>query len=253
MTDSGPDSGEFAAAARIEMIRAAALRLTDPVLRRLLERVAEDAVRAPDAVESALNHVDRNRRGDAAGRDIDRALSLADAALGAAGLQVSDTAVRELGRRVAEGRMTGDEAVAFIDALLLPSVVVGTQARSQVATLDERAGPFFDAASLLGLLRVSANALTALVKDRDVLAVVSADGLPLYPAFQFDETGKPLPRLREVLAQLDPARTDPWGDAVWLNAPGDELNGMSPAAALRDGRAEDVIRLAGQAGSFHFG
>lgn len=253
MSRSEPDPGDSASVARLQRIRAAALRLTDPVLRRLLEQVAEGAVRASDAVESALNHADRNRRGDAAGRDVDRALSLADAALGAEGLQVSDAAVRELGRRVADGRMTGDEAVAFIDALFLPSGVVGTQARSQVATLDERGGPFFDSASLLGLLRVSADALTGLVKDRDVLAVVSADGIPLYPAFQFDATGKPLPRLREVLAQLDPALTDAWGDAVWLNAPGNELNGVSPAAALRDGRAEEVIRLAGQAGSFHFG
>lgn len=85
-----------------------------------------------------------------------------------------------------------------------------------------------------------------------MLAVVSADGLPLYPAFQFDAAGKPLPHLREVLALLDPALTDPWGDAVWLNAPGDDLDGTSPAAALRAGRAEDVIRLAGQAGSFRF-
>lgn len=252
MTDSGPDSGEFAAAARIEMTRAAALRLTDPVLRRLLEQVADGAGSASDALESALNHVDHNRQSDTLGGDADRALSLADAALGAEGLQVTDTAIRELGRRVAEGRMAGDEAVAFIDALLT-SGVVGTQAESQVAALDERTGPFFDAASLLGLLQVSAAALTALVQNGDVFAVVSAEGLPLYPAFQFDETGQPLPRLREVLAQLDPARTDPWGDAVWLNAPGDELDGMSQAAALRNGRADDVIRLAGQAGSFHFG
>lgn len=234
------------------MTHAAALRLTDPVLRRLLEQVADGAGSAADAVESALHHVDRNRQSDALSGDVGRALSLADAALGAEGLQVSDAAVRELGRRIAEGRMTGDEAVAFIDALL-PSGVVGTEAESQVATLDERTGPFFDAASLLDLLQVSPAALTALVQDGDVLAVVSADGLPLYPAFQFDKAGKPLPRLREVLAQLDPALTDPWGDAVWLNAPGDELDGMSPAAALRDGLADDVIRLAGQAGSFHFG
>ncbi|MCS5521472.1 antitoxin VbhA family protein [Curtobacterium flaccumfaciens] len=252
MTRPEPDSGESASVARIQMIRAAALRLTDPVLRQLLEQVADGAGSASDAVESALNHVDHNRQSDALSGDADRALSLADAALGAEGLQVTDTAVRELGRRVAEGRMTGDEAVAFIDALL-PSGVVATQAESQVATLDERTGPFFDAASLPGLLQGSAAALTASVQDGDVLAVVSAEGLLLYPAFQFDETGQPLPRLREVLAQLDPARTDPWGDAVWLNAPDDELDGMSPAAALRDGRADDVIRLAGQAGSFHLG
>lgn len=253
MTRSEPDSGEAASVARTRIIRAAALRLADPVLRRLLEQVADGAGSASDAVDSALNHVDRNRRSEAVGRDVDRGLSLADAALGAEGLRVSNTAVRELGRRVAEGRMTGDEAVAFLDALLLPSGVVGRQAQSQAGALDERAGPFFDAASLLALLRVSTDALASLVKNRDVLAVVSADGLPLYPAFQFDEAGKPLPRLREVLTQLDPALTDPWGDAVWLNAPGEELDGLSPAAALRDGRIEEVIRLAGQAGSFHCG
>lgn len=70
---------------------------------------------------------------------------------------------------------------------------------------------------------------------------------------QFDKTGRPLPRLPEVLTQLDPALSDPWGDAVWLNAPSDDLGGLSPAAALRHGRAEDVIRLASVAGSFYRG
>ncbi len=119
--------------------------------------------------------------------------------------------------------MTGDEAVAFIDALL-PSGVVGTQAESQVGALDERTGPFFDAASLLGLLQVSAAALTVLVQNGDVLAVVrprspSLSGIPV----RRDRAA--LAPTTEVLAQLDPSRTDPWGDAVWLNAPGDDLTG----------------------------
>lgn len=227
------------------MIRAAALRLTDSVLRRLLEQFADGTVSASDAVESAMNHVDRNRRSDTHGGDVNRAMSLADAALGAEGLQVSGTAVRELGRRVAEGRMTGDEASALIHVLLAYGTP-RTEGPASVATLDDRVGPFFDSTSLLDLLRLSADALAASVENRDVLAVVTADGFLLYPSFQFNENGEPLPRLAEVLADLDPDLVDPWGDAVWLNAPGDDLDGMSPAAALRNGRAEDVIRLAGQ-------
>ncbi len=62
---------------------------------------------------------------------------------------------------------------------VLSSGVVGTQAESQVATLDERTGPFFDAASLPAYFKGGAAALTASVQDGDVLAVESAEGLPL--------------------------------------------------------------------------
>lgn len=245
MTDTGPDPDDSASAARMYMIRAAAQRLTDPALRRLLEQVAEGALSATDAIWSALEHVDRHRQGGNGPVYVHRALSLADAALGADGLQVDEPAVRELGRRVAEGRMTGDEAGALIHALL-PFGVVSTQMQTPVPTLDDRVGPFFDTTSLRRFIRSSAEALATAVVNGDVLAVVSADGFLLYPAFQFNESGEPLPRLRDVLAELDPELVDPWGDAVWLNAPGDDLDGLSPAVALREGRAEDVIRLAGQ-------
>lgn len=222
-----------------------ARRLGDPVLHELLEQVANSDVSAADAVASALDHVDRNRRRGAIGGGVNRALSLADAALGAEGVQVGETAVRELGQRVAEGRMTGDEAAAFI-RVLLPDGASRSEGQSYVASLDDRVGPFFDSTSLLERLRLSADALSASVEDRDVLEVVTVDGFLLYPAFQFNANGEPLPRLREVLAELDPDLVDPWGDAVWLNAPGDDLDGLSPAAALRSERAEDVIRLARQ-------
>ncbi|PZF44654.1 MULTISPECIES: hypothetical protein [unclassified Curtobacterium] len=54
----------------------------------------------------------------------------------------------------------------------------------------------------------------------------------LVPACQIDDGGQQLPRLREVLAELDPAQVDPWGDSSRLNAPSDDLNGLTPAAAL---------------------
>jgi hypothetical protein len=46
--------------------------------------------------------------------DIQRAITRADAALGAAGHQVTDEETRELGRQIAAGTVTGDEAAARI-------------------------------------------------------------------------------------------------------------------------------------------
>ncbi|WP_182064512.1 hypothetical protein [Curtobacterium sp. ME12] len=118
------------------------------------------------------------------------------------------------------------------------------------ATLDERVGPFYDTAALLERLHVSSDTLDALLRIGDVLRVISSDDCPLFPAFQFGQDPLPLPRLRDVLAELDPGQVDPWGDAVWLNAPAEELDGVTPATALRLGRTEDVVRLARAAGSF---
>jgi hypothetical protein len=59
--------------------------------------------------------------------------------------------------------------------------------------------------------------------------------------------------LRDVLAGLDPDRVDPWGDAVWLNAPADELDGLTPAQVLRTDRADEAVRLAALAGAFRLG
>lgn len=50
--------------------------------------------------------------------EIQRAITRADAALGAAGHQVTDEQTRELGRQVAAGEVTGDEAAARIRAQL---------------------------------------------------------------------------------------------------------------------------------------
>ncbi len=46
--------------------------------------------------------------------EIQRAITRADAALGAAGHQVTDEDARELGRQIAAGTVTGDEAAARI-------------------------------------------------------------------------------------------------------------------------------------------
>lgn len=68
---------------------------------------------------------------------------------------------------------------------------------------------------------------------RRVISVVQ-DGKVLYPAFQFDEHGSPLPEIERVLKVLekDPARTE-WQNALWFVSENGWLRGKSPAECLR--------------------
>lgn len=267
--------------------RQAKAQVTDPVLVALLDAIVSGALRPSEAVALILDHIKNSRPYCADDATAIRAIALSDAAHGAEGIAVIDPYARELARWVAEGRMSGDEAVAFVTALIDASANLGdpdsqpdpseypqsepgsreapitaapinpgnaqAPSDSQATTLSDRIGPFYDTGGLRRWFQISSEAVEAQVRSGQLLAVVTADGFRLFPAFQIDEGGQPLPRLSEVLAELDPEEDDPWGDAVWLNAPSDDLEGLTPAAALRTERADDVIRLARQAGAFRFG
>ncbi|RKR74758.1 hypothetical protein [Frondihabitans australicus] len=114
---------------------------------------------------------------------------------------------------------------------------------------DEYVGPFYDTAGVLRLLRMSANDLESLVKIQGVLRLITGDGMVVYPAFQFGSDGTPLPHLREALNCLNSSPSHGWGDALWLNAPEDDLDGLTPAQALRTDRFEEALLFASQAGS----
>lgn len=117
-------------------------------------------------------------------------------------------------------------------------------------TYDDKLGPFYDTTSLGRWKRIRRQSIDRQVRRGDVLCVKTSDGRRLYPSFQFDgPDGTPLPDLARVLAVLDARRTDAWGDAIWVREPRPELGGRSPARALRDGVADDVIALARQAGA----
>lgn len=67
--------------------------------------------------------------------------------------------------------------------------------------------------------------------------IVSAayEGRRLYPAFQFDEAGRPRAEVAQVISVLtrDPSRTD-WQNAMWFVAANGWLGGKSPAHCLDD-------------------
>ncbi|ROQ36804.1 hypothetical protein EDF46_3353 [Frondihabitans sp. PhB188] len=119
-----------------------------------------------------------------------------------------------------------------------------------LSTWDAYVGPFHDTASVLRLLRIDADGLEALVRRREVLRLVTKDGADVYPAFQFGSDGSPLPHISKALNYLTPAPECRWGDALWLNAPDADLDGLTPAQTLRTDRFEEALRLACQAGAF---
>jgi hypothetical protein len=164
--------------------------------------------------------------------------------------EVRDVAVRLEGQELAIGPLAPPDT---LQSRLEQIDEAHAGRENGAATLDGRVGPFYDTAALLEMLQVSSNTLDALVRTGDVLRVISSDDCPLFPAFQIGQDPLPLPRLRDVLAELDPGQVDPWGDAVWLNAPAEELDNVTPATALRLGRTEDVVRLARSACSFRLG
>lgn len=313
-SDSPPNPGAWEGKAS----RQSRPQVTDPVLVASLDAIVSGSLRPSEAMAVTRDHIRSSRPHRADDATASRAIALADAAHGAEGIAVIDPYARELARWVAEGRMSGDEAVAFINALIDAGATLvdpGRQpdpgyqaatvqlsvdpmggiergdvrkpARSALRpedpqaedghladpvtstprflgaaqfpsgsgrnTLSDRIGPFYDTAGLRRWFRLSGEAVGAQVRNGELIAVVTADGFRLFPSFQFDAVGHPLPRLGEVLAGLDPAQVDPWGDAVWLNAPSDDLDGLTPAAALRTARADDVIRLAREAGAFRLG
>jgi hypothetical protein len=93
------------------------LRVSDPILKALLLAIRSGELRPSEAMGYASEFIDHNRPRAADWPSVTRAAALADAALGAEGITVIDPYTRQLARWVAEGRMSGNEAVAFVTVL----------------------------------------------------------------------------------------------------------------------------------------
>lgn len=111
--------------------------------------------------------------------------------------------------------------------------------------LDSAVGPFYDTAGLTAWLGVTRQALNKQVHAHRLLAVRTADGATLYPAWQFTPAGATIPGLDGVLAALAEGTDDTWMVALWLRAPHSELGGRSPSEHLAGGRdVAPVVRAA---------
>ena len=93
-------------------------------------------------------------------------------------------------------------------------------------------------------LRKDGNVLWAhviLAARRTILGLRTADGVVVYPTFQFDETNGVVSGLSEVLQCFRGADVDDWTLAGWLVSPLRVLGGRSVVDWLRSGRELEAV------------
>ena len=112
---------------------------------------------------------------------------------------------------------------------------------------NEVLGPFFDDAGLRRWKSLTDEALVQLLEIGAVFYVTTADGTRLFPKFQFDDEGQPLPHLAEIWPLLRTAYGE-WDAASWLNIPmPDEDRRRTAAEVLRTGDPTEIAEVLTQA------
>lgn len=93
---------------------------------------------------------------------------------------------------------------------------------------------------------LSRQALSQAVEANRVLRLTTQAGKTCYPSFQLDTSGRPLTSLRAVLGVFVGRVRSPWTIASWLTSPQPELDGATPANALKVGGNIDRLLLAAE-------
>lgn len=102
---------------------------------------------------------------------------------------------------------------------------------------DNLVGPFYSvsqAAKVCG--GISLEALEDRTEHREVLGLQTADGVLVYPAFQFDEQNRIVQGLPQVLRCFPVEPLYGWALAGWLVSPLRALDGVSVVQWLRKGK-----------------
>ena len=108
--------------------------------------------------------------------------------------------------------------------------------------LAQAVGPVFHSGSLQTWLGISRQALNQHVQARRILRLITADGVSVYPGFQFDNDGERLPHIKDILDVLAEGSDDPWTWALWLTSVDD--TGTTNAEYLRTGHWQMVLNEA---------
>lgn len=95
-----------------------------------------------------------------------------------------------------------------------------------------RVGPVYDLEGLRQLTSWNTAEITQRCKDHTLLRLITADGVPVYPASQFQ--GQQLrPTMVRLLQILLGSGADGWTVALWLVTPHNELSGLTPIEWVR--------------------
>lgn len=95
-------------------------------------------------------------------------------------------------------------------------------------------GPLLETEAVQTLLRVnSRQAVSDLAKRRKLLTLDASGGRKLYPAFQFNPSGRPYPEIAQIIEIFTGAVESPYTIASWFVSPQDLLDGETPMAWLK--------------------
>jgi hypothetical protein len=110
-------------------------------------------------------------------------------------------------------------------------------------------GPAYDTAGLEQRFGLTPEMIGAMAESTMILKLETSDGMTVFPAFCFSETGGTVPCLPEVVSRLMAREfISPWSVAAWLNAHPDEWDGRSAVELLRTEWADEVVTQAGEHG-----
>jgi hypothetical protein len=133
----------------------------------------------------------------------------------------------------------------------VPTAPVVLQARRNAqarSALLEEFGALTSAqvAELAGSGAKNASALASRWRREGRLVAVEHHGTVYFPAFQFDDDGKPKPAVGDVLEQLGTADLSAWQQALWFTTANGWLDGRRPVDVL-DESSGAVVAAASEA------
>lgn len=129
------------------------------------------------------------------------------------------------------------------DDPLAPSRLRGLQERERLLQAE---GGTWDAATVGSHLRLTRQAVNRRRQKGALLALGAGRRGFIYPAWQFTRQGT-VSGLEHVLDAL--RAHDPWMQQAFVLAPNVRLDGQTPLAALRTGRADEVVEAASAYGT----
>jgi hypothetical protein len=107
---------------------------------------------------------------------------------------------------------------------------------------DDLLGPFYGTGQVAKILGgVSRQAIADRRERRTLLGLKTADGVMVYPTFQFDDRNQVLPGLAEILQAFRGSAVDDWTLAGWLVAPSKDLRDKTVIEWLRAGKDREVV------------
>jgi hypothetical protein len=144
-----------------------------------------------------------------------------------------------------------DLATAMAPYLALPTPPVVLQARRNAearTTLLSEFGALTAAqvAELAGSDAKNTSALAGRWRREGRLVAVEHHGTIYYPAFQFDDDGKPKQAVADVLKQLSDPSVTSWQQALWFTSANGWLDGRRPVDVL-DEQGDAVVSAAREA------